>query len=93
MDYTGFVLQINNNLVGFCFYEWLNKETIGLVSIKTDARFRGAYQALVHLLTRHPNLSKARFLNYGNLSGVPGLANMKLQWKPSLLLKFYEATL
>ena len=93
MTYSGFVLLAENAVIGFCFYEQLNENTVGLISIKTDMRYRGAYQALIHLLAAHPVMASVRFLNYGNLSGVPGLANMKMQWKPSELLKFYEAEL
>ncbi len=88
LDFIGFVVLHNGNVIGFSIGEKLNSSTINIHVEKGNAEYFGLYQALNHIFAEQFAIN-FEFINREQDLGVPGLRRSKESYHPIEFIKKY----
>jgi hypothetical protein len=88
LDFNGFVVFHNNNVIGYSIDEKLNSNTAVTHIEKGDTEYFGLYQALNHIFA-DKFASKFEFINREQDLGVSGLRRAKESYNPIKYIKKY----
>lgn len=90
LGFYGLALYADGALCAFSYGERLGKEGFCVHAEKADAQLRGAYPMINRELVRSLP-ADIRWINREDDAGDEGLKKAKMSYRPSLLLKKYEA--
>ncbi|MHA1112762.1 MAG: DUF2156 domain-containing protein [Promethearchaeota archaeon] len=88
LDYIGFVVLQENNVIGYSIGEKLNSTTITSHVEKGNTEYFGLYQALNHIFAEK-YASNFQYINREQDLGVPGLRRSKESYHPIEFIKKY----
>ena len=93
LNLIGFLVFVNNKLVGYSFGEVLNNKTFVIYFLRCNKYYIGLCQALQHFIANNKIISNIEKINYTNLTPSHSLAKYKKNLKPIQMLKSYKAYL
>lgn len=86
----GFIVKINEQIIGILFYSELNSKTVVVHFEFIDPAYDGVGQLLNNHLGKSL-LGKYKYINREQDLGIEGLRQSKMSYRPYRLLKKYEA--
>lgn len=85
----GLGVYFEAKLIGFVSYHMVH-ENYALMSFeKGDTSYKGIYEYLHHQAAKHLKTLGAKYINYEQDLGIPGLKKAKTLWRPIFFLKKY----
>lgn len=85
----GLGLYYNHSLIGFTTYHMLTKHYAGMSFEKGNTSFEGIYAYIKHEAAKRLYELGAKYLNYEQDLGIPGLKKAKQLWRPVFYFKKY----
>ncbi|MCG8572308.1 MAG: phosphatidylglycerol lysyltransferase domain-containing protein [Spirochaetes bacterium] len=92
-DVQGYVLIVNDKLIGFTFGEALNDDTFVMHFEKADTDYAGIYQWLNKNFAHEIILGNYRFINREQDLGIEGIRKAKQSYLPTKMIKKYNVYL
>jgi hypothetical protein len=90
LNVSGLGVHIDNQLVGFSTYHKIDNDYAIMTFEKGDISFEGIYSYLNHKTAIHLSELGAKYLNYEQDLGIPGLKKAKQLWRPVFYLNKYS---
>ena len=90
LNVYGLGVHIDNQLVGFSTYHKIDNDYAIMTFEKGDISFEGIYSFLNHKTAMHLRDLGAKYLNYEQDLGIPGLKKAKQLWRPVFYLNKYS---
>lgn len=85
----GLGVYFESKLIGFVSYHIAHNNYALLSFEKGDTSYKGIYEYLHHQAAKHLKILGAKYINYEQDLGIPGLKKAKTLWRPIFFLKKY----
>lgn len=89
LDLKGIGIYYENKLIGFSTYHTFDNNYAIMTFEKGDTTYEGIYAYINHVSCKHLQTLGAKYLNYEQDLGIPGLKKAKQLWRPITYHKKY----